>query len=242
MNEKMGTLYGIGVGPGDPDLITMKAVNILKTVHVVFTASSSKNDHSMAVHIAKSHIPEGTPLVRLSFPMCRDRKLLEKAWEDNAQFVIKDLKEGKDVAFLTVGDCMTYSTFGYLGRTVKKLAPSAPIVAVPGITSYQAAAARTNRPLVEGEEAMLLLSGAKGGDRFRQLGQCAENVVFLKAYKNVPDINSALEECGRLENSVGVVACGLPQEKIVEDLREFETSKPEYWTLILSKQKNCREE
>ena len=242
MNNGMGTLYGIGVGPGDPELITLKAVNILKKADVIFTAASSKNDHSKAVDIARPHIAEDTPLVRLSFPMSKDKEKLEKAWSENAEAVLAYLKEGKNVAFLTVGDCMVYSTYGYLCEYLKKLAPDAPVVSVPGITSYQAAAARTNRPLVIGEESLLLLSGSKGGDRFRKLGHLAENVVFLKAYRNVADINAALEECGCLETSVGVVACGLPEEKVVEDLRELEKCKPEYWTLILSKRQNGGEE
>lgn len=238
MKKPMGTFYGIGVGPGDPDLITLKAVKAIQRVDVIFTASSSKNPHSLAVNIASSHIPENTPVFKLSFPMCSDKTLLRKAWRENAGIIVGVLREGKNAAFLTLGDCMTYSTYGYLGRYVKKLAPEATMISVPGITSYQAAAARLNRPLVEGEEALLILSGAKGGERYRRLANNAENVVFMKAYKNIADINLALEEKGCLENSIGVSACGSPREKIVTDVREFENCAPDYWTLILSKQNN----
>ncbi len=235
MEKPMGTFYGVSVGPGDPDLITLKAVKTIRRADVIFTASSSKNSHSLAVNIASPHIPEGTPVFRLSFPMCSDKTVMEKAWAENAGIIVDTLREGKDAAFLTLGDCMTYSTYGYLGRYVKKLAPEANIVSVPGVTSYQAAAARVNRPLVEGEEALLILSGARGGERFRKLAENAENIVFLKAYKNVSDINLALEEKGCLENSIGVSACGSTREKIVMDVREFEKCAPDYWTLILSK-------
>lgn len=241
MDNRMGTFYGIGVGPGEPDLITLKAVKVLKKVDVIFTASSSKNNHSLAVDIARNHIPETTPVIRLSFPMCKDKPLLQQAWKNNAGLIVETLRQGKDAAFLTLGDCMTYSTYGYIGRYVKKLAPEVVMVAIPGITSYQAAAARLNRPLVEGEEALLILSGVRGGNRYRELSRNAENVVFMKAYKNVSDIMQALEEKGCLETSVGVSGCGLPEERIIEDIREFENIAPDYWTLIFSKQQNLNE-
>lgn len=238
MDKRLGTFYGIGVGPGEPDLITLKATKVLAKVDTIFTASSSKNKHSLAVDIAKDHIPETTPVIRLSFPMCKDKGVLEKAWKVNASLIVETLEEGKDAAFLTLGDCMTYSTYGYLGRYVKKLVPEVAMVAIPGITSYQAAAARLNRPLVEGEESLLILSGVHGGNRFRELAGSAENVVFMKAYKNVSDISRALEERGCLENSFGISGCGLPEERIIPDIREFDNIAPDYWTLIVSKQKN----
>jgi precorrin-2/cobalt-factor-2 C20-methyltransferase len=241
MDKPTGTFYGIGVGPGEPDLITLKAVKVLEKVDTIFTASSSKNKHSLAVDIAGDHIPKTTPVIRLSFPMCKDKSLLQQAWENNAGLIVETLRQGKDAAFLTLGDCMTYSTYGYLGKYVKKLAPEVVMVAIPGITSYQAAAARLNRPLVEGEEALLILSGVRGGNRFRELYRSAENVVFMKAYKNVSDITRALEEKGCLETSVGISGCGLPEERIIEDIREFENIAPDYWTLIFSKQQKNNE-
>jgi precorrin-2/cobalt-factor-2 C20-methyltransferase len=241
MDNRIGTFYGIGVGPGEPDLITIKAAKVLAKVDIIFTASSSKNKHSLAVDIAKDHIPETTPVIKLSFPMCMDKNLLQQAWENNAGVIVENLRQGKDAAFLTLGDCMTYSTYGYLGRYVKKMAPEVVMVAIPGITSYQAAAARLNRPLVEGEESLLILSGVRGGDRYRELSRNAENVIFMKAYKNVSDITRALEENGCLENSVGISSCGMPEERIIQDLHEFESIAPDYWTLIFSKKQKRNE-
>ncbi|MFP4532590.1 MAG: precorrin-2 C(20)-methyltransferase [Desulfobacterales bacterium] len=236
MKEAFGTLYGIGVGPGDPDLITVKAVEALKKVDVIYTASSTKNQHSLAVQIAMPHIPENTSLERLAFPMSRDRKILEAAWQANAQTVVSQLTKGKDAAFLTLGDCLTYSTYGYLARHVEQLLPEAKMVAVPGITSYQAAASRLNRPLVEGEESLLVMSGVKGGGKFRKLAENLESVVFLKAYKNITDITEALSENGWKKGSIGVVSCGLPEERIIKDINDFKTARPDYWTLVLAKQ------
>ncbi len=233
--ESLGTLYGIGVGPGDPDLITVKAVTILKRVNVIFTAASTKNHHSQALAIAETHIPAETPVRRMSFPMCHEQTELESAWEANARTVLEVLSAGQSAAFLTLGDAMTYSTFGYLLKAVRRIAPEAPIETVPGITSYQAAAARTNTPLVEGDEALLVLSGVQGGDRFRKALPKPENVVFLKAYRNVGDIAKALEDDGRIETSLGVINCGLAEERVVRDVRTLDNGRSGYWTLILSK-------
>ena len=132
---------------------------------------------------------------------------------------------------------MTYSTYGYIVKNIQTLAPHIPIFSIPGITSYQAAAATLNTPLTEGEESLLVVSGANGGDRLRQLSAKPETVVFLKAYRNVKDIMAALDEAGRLKDSVAVSSCGLPEEKIFSDIRKLGDLPPEYWTLILSKSK-----
>nr|WP_319392333.1 precorrin-2 C(20)-methyltransferase [uncultured Desulfobacter sp.] len=231
----LGILYGIGVGPGDPDFITLKAVDILNTVDMVFAASSTKNSHSLAAEIAKPHLKASVPIQRLPFPMIRDKQAKESAWQDNAETVIRELEQGKNVAFITLGDCMTYSTYGYLIKYIKRLAPHIEICSIPGITSYQAAAARINTPLVEGEESMTLLSGVMGGDKFRQISDHADNVIFLKAYKNAGDIAKALDEAGMADKSVGIVKCGLEDEQIVTNVNTFAEKKPDYWTLIISK-------
>ncbi|MBI9074582.1 MAG: precorrin-2 C(20)-methyltransferase [Desulfatibacillum sp.] len=230
-----GTLYGIGVGPGDPDLITMKAARILGEADVVFAASSTKNTHSQAVEIARPHLKDSVLVRMIPFPMTKDMETMESAWEKNALEIIATLEKGLDVVFLTLGDCMTYSTFGYVLRNIQRLAPHITVCSVPGITSYQAAASRLNTPLVEGEESLTLLSGVHGGGRFREISHNAENVVFLKAYKNASDIAKALDDAGMSANSVGIVKCGLEGEQIINDVNEFRDKKPDYWTLIISK-------
>jgi len=244
MSKKTGILYGIGVGPGDPDLITIKAAKILSRVETVFAAASTKNHHSLAVNIAKRHLPEGTAVKMLRFPMTRDKDETRKAWLANARIIIEELEKGDNAAFLTLGDSLTYSTYGYIARYVQVIAPHIMIVTVPGITSYQAAAARLNTPLVEGEESLMVVSGAKGGDRLRELTTKPENIVFLKAYRNVKDIKSAIEEIGMYASCVGVKNCGHPNEEIVPDIEELSKRKPDYWTLIIAKQnsKNDRTE
>ena len=236
MNKKKGTLYGIGVGPGDPELITMKAVKILNRVDIVYAAASTKNNHSLAVNIAGAHIPESTIVEMLRFPMTRNKSETRKAWKKHARTIIAELEKGRDAAFLTLGDSMTYSTYGYILRYVLALAPHLEVQTVPGITSYQAAAARLNTPLVEGEETLMVVSGAKGGNRLRDLEGKPENVVFLKAYRNVQDIQAAIDEAGNFSKCIGVKNCSLPDEEIIPDIEMLSERSPDYWTLILAKQ------
>lgn len=236
MKKKNGTLYGIGVGPGDPELIPVKAVNLIGRADIVYTAASSKNDYSLAVEIARPYIPASAAICAMSFPMSKDPQVKQRAWEKHALQIVETLKSGQTAAFLTLGDPLTYSTYGYILRHVRKLWPQAPIVTVPGISSFQAAAAATNTPLVEGDESLLIVSGVHGGERLRALATSVENVVCLKAYRNLKSICDALEETGLAQGSVSVADCSRKEEKIYYDLRELANETPNYWTLIIGKQ------
>jgi precorrin-2/cobalt-factor-2 C20-methyltransferase len=235
MTRETGILYGLGVGPGDPELITLKAARILNSADVVFAAASTKNSYSLAVSIARPHIPDLTPIKMLQFPMTRDQERKEKAWKKNAKILIEELKHKRIVAFITLGDAMTYSTYGYVLRWVQRLAPQVPVISVPGITSYQASAASLNTPLVEGEESLLIVSGVNGGDCLRRFTVKPENLVFMKCYRNVRDVAASLEEAGLLEHSVAVKNCGLPDQEVIRDIRALKNCPPNYWTLVLAK-------
>ena len=229
-----GTLFGIGVGPGDPELIPMKAVRILQGIDRVFTAASTKNDYSLAVDIARPHIAEGTPVEKLDFPMSKDKAVMQAAWRRNAARVAEVLETGCNAAFLTVGDPLTYSTFGYILRHLQAGWPHLAIQTVPGITAYQAAAAATNRPLVEGEESLLIMSGVNGGERFAHMSEKPDNVVFMKAYRSVEGICNALKEAEMMDGSVAVANCSRIDEEIYPDLNELHQKQPNYWTLIIA--------
>jgi len=237
MKQKTGKFFGVGVGPGDPELISLKAVRILRSVHTIFAAASTKNSHSVAMRIARPHLPQGTPVIRLSFPMTRDSKMIEECWRQNAATIIKELEKGKDAAFITLGDPLTYSTYGYVLREMKKIAPHVEIETIPGITSYQAAAALVHLPLAEGEDSLLVLSGSKGGEHLRRLGSQVENIVMLKTYRNFEDIYSTLKEMDLVESTIGIRCCGQPDERIVTDIKEMVGKKPNYFTLLIVKNK-----
>ncbi len=228
-----GKLFGVGVGPGDPELITVKAVRAIKEADIIFTAASSKNSYSLAVEIASPYIADTAVTRQLGFPMTKQSDTVEAAWIANAKEIAHELKQGKTAVFLTLGDPTTYSTFGYILKKMKCIMPEADIETIPGITSFHAAAARLNRILVEGEESLLITSGAYGGERIRKV-QDVENVAIVKAYKNIKDINQTLKDTGLFGNSVAVSKCGRSHETITENLDDLETRDPDYWTLILA--------
>jgi len=230
---KYGTLYGIGVGPGDPELITLKAMKILREVAVVFAAASTKNSYSLAVDIASPHLTEGVPVESLGFPMTRDKEILNGAWQDNAGKVAKTLKEEKDVAFITLGDPMTYSTFGYVMHTIKKSYPDIPVKVIPGITSYQSAAASAGRVLAEGEESFTVVSGALGAENLKEIVDHTDNLVMLKVYRNYKEIIDTLKQMDLIDNSILITRCGLDGEQIVRNLEDYSDSVPPYLSLLL---------
>jgi precorrin-2/cobalt-factor-2 C20-methyltransferase len=234
----LGTLYGIGVGPGDPELLTLKAVNILKRVEHVFAAASTKNDYSLAHEIVREHLPPNTPLDQLSFPMTFDPNHLEHAWLANCEKVVEILKQGKHVAFLTLGDPLTFSTFIYLMRKIRKRLPKVSITVIPGITSFQAAAACASLPLAEGEEVITILSGAKGAGRLKEVIQVADNVVLMKTYKQFPQILEQIEDVGLKDNCCFISRCGLEGEVIEQDFSKLsQLQQPHYLSLMIVKKR-----
>jgi len=235
MKHKKGKLYGIGVGPGDPELIPLKSIRILKGVDIVFAASSSKNDYSIALGIARPHLNEDTTVIRLSCPMIADIEKKRQAWQKNAKIVIEYLNQGKNAAFITMGDPLTYSTYGYLIKEVKRLSPDTVINTIPGITSYQAAAALTNTPLSEGDESLLILSGLKEKDQLKNLIGKADNIILLKAYRNMQEICSAIEEMDLIGQTTGIIRCGLDGEEVITDIRKMINKKPHYFTVLMIK-------
>ena len=235
MSQRTGTLYGIGVGPGDPDLITVKAVKILKQVSHIFAAASSKNSYSIALNIVRCHL-NGAGIENLAFPMTKDPEALAQAWERNARRVLEVLEEGRDAAFVTLGDPLTYSTFGYLLKTLKRHRPDVPVITIPGVTSYSAAAALSQMPLSEGEESFYVVSGALGATRLKEALARTENVVILKTYRHFPEIYQTLEELGLLDCATFISRVGLEGETVVRNLRELQGQQVPYLSMIIVKQ------
>lgn len=229
---RYGTLYGIGVGPGDPELITLKAVNALKGVDVVFAAASTKNDFSLAQGIAAPHLRPGTEVVRLDFPMTRDQEVLDAAWAANAATVAGILAQGRSAAFLTLGDPMTYSTFGYLLRTLNGLLAEIPVTVIPGVTSYQAAAAHTGRVLAESGESLTILSGVAPEEELEAALRVADSAVILKAYKTMPVLRRVLTRLGLAERAVFVTRLGHEGEEVITGLDNV-PERPSYFSLLL---------
>jgi precorrin-2/cobalt-factor-2 C20-methyltransferase len=234
MTTKTGTLYGIGVGPGDPELITLKAVKVLHRVPHIFAACSTKNSYSLALSIVRCHL-NGAGIEHLPFPMSKDPQVLASAWEGNARRVLEVLDAGSDAAFVTLGDPLTYSTFGYLLKTLKRLLPEVRIVTIPGITSYSAAAALTHIPLTEGEESFYLVSGALGAAKLKEVIDTSDNIVILKTYRYFDDIYQTLEEMDLLDRATCISRCGLDGETVVENLRDLKGRTLSYLSMVIIK-------
>ncbi|MFA6810478.1 MAG: precorrin-2 C(20)-methyltransferase [Desulfoplanes sp.] len=230
----LGTLYGIGVGPGDPDLLTMAAVKKLAQVDVILAASSSKNEYSLALGIAKPHMPENIRVIMLKFPMTKDKQALADAWAENGRITADILKQGHNAAFLTLGDPMIYSTFGYLLKILKKTHPEIPVEIIPGVTSFQAAAAKTQTILTESGENLVIFSGVGDEQKLDTLLGQADNAVILKSYKNFDILRKTVHKHSRTQSSVFVSRLGLEGERITHNLDEI-TRQPHYLSLLLVK-------
>jgi precorrin-2/cobalt-factor-2 C20-methyltransferase len=231
----LGILYGIGVGPGQPDLITLRAVRVLARVDVVFAARSTRNDYSLALSIAEPHLKPEARIERLGFPMSRDPEELTRAWEANGRLVAEVLRSGHDAAFLTLGDPMIYSTFGYLLQTLERMDPDLPVEVIPGVTSYQAAAARTRTILTESGENLLITSGVEDDTRFQELLPLADNAVILKTYKQFGKIRGILEKLDLARSTVLASRVGLPDERIIRDIGSLNGDTPPYLSLMIVK-------
>ncbi|MEG0379696.1 MAG: precorrin-2 C(20)-methyltransferase, partial [Eubacterium sp.] len=143
-----GIFYGLGVGPGDPDLLTVKAYKILQAADVIITPTKKMGKPSIAYRIVESHITEGTQVVEMSFPMLSlsaERETLQKQWKENADEIEVLLKEGKNVVFLTLGDPMVFSTYSYVMEFL--LERGVEVVTLSGVPSFCNLAAQINVPL-----------------------------------------------------------------------------------------------
>ncbi len=232
MSQKIGTLYGIGVGPGDPELLTIKAARILGEVDLVFTAASPGNDYSIAQQIAGPHLKPGIEVRRLNFPMVGDGEVLASAWRSNAEVIAETLKSGLSAAFLTLGDPLTYSTYGYVLPYLAELLPGGSVKTIPGITSYQSAASRHNRPLVTGLESLTIMSGVEDPDKLGELLDLTDNVAILKTYRSYEGIVKMLKDKGLLKNATLYSKVGLPDEEIRDDLENRAPAQPPCRTLL----------
>jgi precorrin-2/cobalt-factor-2 C20-methyltransferase len=228
-------LYGIGVGPGDPELMTLKAVRVLRRVDVVLAARSTKNDYSLALENARPYLKPGARIVNLGFPMTQDEAELRAAWEQNAALAAETLDLGADAAFLTLGDPLLYSTFTYLYRTIKRLRPEIECEIVPGITSFQAAAALTGTVLAEKDEYLLVASGVESNGKLAKHLPLTDNLVVLKTYRQFDHIRRTLDLQGLKKNAVLVSKCGQEGQRIVGDLDAVGDEKPPYMSLLLVK-------
>lgn len=231
----LGTFYGMGVGPGDPELLTVKAASVLgRCPHVVVPKARADGD-SVALEIARRHVHGGAAIHELVFPMITDKEKLAESWRQSAETIAGLLQTGADVCFLTLGDALVYSTYIYLLRGLKALLPELEVVTVPGITSFSAVAALTGFPLGEGKEPITIVPTADDLTAVRNAIATGGTVVLMKIGKRLGDILGILEETGVIGDAVFVQRAGQPGQRIEPDLRKLrdEAAEAGYLSVIL---------
>lgn len=242
-----GKLYVIGVGPGDPELITVKAVRILKGVPCIMVPRGREEGMSLALSIIEQAVDlAGKEIVPAHFPMVTTRgrkegrgaaeisELLDARWDKAAEAVLERLREGRDVAFVTLGDPAIYSTFFYLHPRLVALEPELIMEIVPGISSVNVAAAGASLPLALAAEKIAIVPANYDMDLDAVLRDF-ETVVLLKAGGAFETVKEALKVSGRLSRAICVSRAGLPGERIITDLRQVEKEDLDYFTLVLVK-------
>ncbi|NLI12550.1 MAG: precorrin-2 C(20)-methyltransferase [Peptococcaceae bacterium] len=230
-----GTFYGIGVGPGDPELITLKAVKILREVDVIIAPRTEKKQNSSALSIASSFIRQDTQVLELVFPMVFEQGSLSVAWEHNKNIILSFLNEGKNVAFLTLGDPMIYSTYIYVYRLLE--GNGLKIETIPGVTSFCAAASRLGFPLAEGNDILSIVPATLEEEKIEKALSYTDNLVLLKVYKNFEQIIAQLKKSSLADNAAMVSRCGFKDEEIIYNLNYSEDKKPNYLSTILARKR-----
>ena len=211
----MNTLVGVGVGPGDPELVTVKGVNALRDAAVVVVPVMDTGERGRA-EATVLHYVGAEKVVRVVFALNErtDRARREAAWDAAGARVAELLRTHGSVAFATIGDPNVYSTFTYLAHTIGELLPGTAVVTVPGITAMQDLAARSGAVLTEGTEPLTLVPVTAGADVLREALKGPGTVVAYKFGRLAEEVAAALRETGRTGDAVWGSALGLPEESI----------------------------
>ena len=223
-----GKLYGVGVGPGDPELLTRKAERILRESDVVAVPDKGAGEKT-ALHIV-SDLVAGKELLYCPTPMVRDRAVLDGCYEQIADKICTMLDGGKRVAFITLGDPTVYSTYIYVHKKVLARGYAAELI--PGVPSFCAVAARLNTSLCEGTERLLIVPAS------HDAADCLDvraNKVFMKAGKAIGELQKLLEERGLLEKASLVANCGMEGELVCPHFADMDAGSG-YFSIVLVKE------
>ncbi|KJS82174.1 MAG: hypothetical protein JM58_15735 [Peptococcaceae bacterium BICA1-8] len=231
----LGKLYGIGVGPGDPELLTLKAVRILENIDYLCYPISQPGKPSIALEIAAGAVRKHWFVTELYLPMTRDESVLEEHWQEAALKVADILESGQDCAFITLGDPSLYSTFVYLVRKLKVILAEFEVEIVPGISSPNILAAQAQVTLAEGEESFIIIPGISDLDKIGQALDSYDNIIFLKVGRTFPEIYQLLQEKGLEDKAVFGERCGFTDEYLSFDLRDVVERQSDYLSLLLVK-------
>ncbi|WP_163853980.1 precorrin-2 C(20)-methyltransferase [Paenibacillus elgii] len=232
--SKLGTLYGLGVGPGDPELITVKAFRLLKESPVIAYPRKKSGAKSYALAITELYVDtREKEMVGLTFPMTKDREALEKQWNKTVDTVWGYLSQGKNVAFVTEGDPMLYSTYIHLMRLMKERHPEVEAVSIPGISSVLAAASRLGLPLADGDEQVAVVPATDDYDAMHRAIETHDCVVFIKVAKVIDLMLTVLRDLGLVDKAAVLTKVTSAEELIWRNVEELAGRELEYLTLMV---------
>ena len=225
-----GILYGLGIGPGDPELITLKALKLLKQSDIIAVPDKGSGQKT-ALKIVQSYI-EGKELLFCPAPMTRDSGLWDQYHERTADRICSILDEGKTVSFITLGDPSVYSTYIYVHKKVAARGYRAELV--PGVPSFCAVAARLGQSLCENKERLLIVPGSCESDDSMEIHA---NKVFMKTGSKIMELQQELKKEGLLDHASAVENCGMEGEKVWNHFEDMDGSSG-YFSVVVVKEKS----
>ena len=228
-----GRLYGVGVGPGDPELLTVKAQRVLRQVPVIFTPQAETSRESYAFSIVRDVIDEERQeVLRGTFPT-DDAEAAWEVWQAAATTVAERLLQGQDVAFITEGDPMLYSTFSYVLESIRSNYPEIPVEIVPGVSSVMAAAASAGVPLVTHGQRLAILPAVYGIDDLREAIANYDTIVLMKVNRMLLRALANLESLGLAGRAIYVRRASTPREQVVMDIQQLSEEDLDYFSLLI---------
>ena len=229
-----GTCYGVGVGPGDPELLTLRAARVIGACQVV-AAPQTRGGATLALDIAAQAVDlEGKDIIRLPFAMSRDAGERQRMHEESVGLIAEQLAQGKDVAVLTLGDPGFFSSFFYLADDLRDRGFA--IEVIPGVTSFSAVAARLGEGLTEMDEPLHVVPSAACVEYIDEVLDLPGTKVLMKPCGRLGELIEALERRGELPCASLVADCGLPSEHVCRDLASFDPAEhPSYFTTLVVK-------
>lgn len=233
----MARVYAVGVGPGDPELLTRKAERVLRLSQVILAPVSNPGEASVALETVREFLDEGRQEIIIhQFPMTSDKSRLIPAWREAAALIADRVASGSDVAFITIGDPLIYSTFIYLLRIFRETYPQIEVEIIPGISSINTSAAVAGVALAEADEKIVIIPGTAGITAISDALENFETVVILKVKPLYADILALLAQTGRSESTVFVERVGSARQKILTDISAMAAHSPDYLSLMIIRQ------
>jgi precorrin-2/cobalt-factor-2 C20-methyltransferase len=238
----MHELVCVGCGPGDPELLTVKAVKTIQNAEVIACPTAKEGKPSIALSVVESIIDKSKnpEIINLVFPMVKDKDILESTWENNAKILAQKVLDGKKVVYLTVGDPYLYSTWIYLHRELQTKYPQITISVIPGIVSMFTFASKVGLSLAEGAETIAVIPSCYDLSRVKETARNCDTMIFLKDGRYFDQVIKLLKEAGFSDDSIFAIGqdLGTPNE-IVKKMRlgdvNQDTMTTKYFSIMVVK-------